>query len=62
MLCAVKSSLEISLQISFLRSMINHIDSHISFDKNWFSRFKSEIGKNISQIGWHRLKLKEEGE
>jgi hypothetical protein len=22
---------------------ISHIDSHISFDKNWFSRFKSEI-------------------
>jgi len=21
---------------------IYHIDSHISFDKNWFSRFKSE--------------------
>jgi hypothetical protein len=22
---------------------INHIDSHISFEKNWFSRFTSEI-------------------
>ncbi len=22
---------------------INHIDCHISFDKNWFKHFKSEI-------------------
>jgi hypothetical protein len=44
------------------------MDSRIFFDKNWFSRFKSEIGINtgpipdIIQIGWHRLKLKEGGE
>jgi hypothetical protein len=38
---AVKSGFKTSLQI-FLSLEINYTDFHISFDKNWFSRFKSE--------------------
>ncbi len=34
MACAIKSSFKTSLQISLQRSII--LDSHISFDKNWF--------------------------
>jgi hypothetical protein len=40
--CAVKSSFKTGLQIS-LSLEINQIDFHISYDKNWLSRFKSEI-------------------
>ncbi len=36
--CPVKSSFKTVLQIS-----LYHIDSHIPFDKKWFSRFKSDI-------------------
>ncbi len=38
---AVKSSFKTSLLISLIK--INYIASHISFDKNWFLRFISEI-------------------
>ncbi len=39
--CAVKSSFKTGLQI-YLSLEINHVDSPISFDKNWFLRFKIE--------------------
>ncbi len=38
----LKTGTDLSLEI-------NHVDSHISLDKNWFSRFKSE---NISFRIW----------
>jgi hypothetical protein len=40
--CAVKFSFKFGLRIS-LSLEINNIDFYISFDKNWFSRFKSQI-------------------
>ncbi len=42
MTCATNSSFKTGLHWS-LSGLSNHKDSHISFDKNWVSRFKSEI-------------------
>jgi hypothetical protein len=39
MTCVVKTSFKTGLEISL---EITHVDPHISFDKNWFSRFKFE--------------------
>ncbi len=41
--CAIKSSFHTGLLYRSLSLEINRTDSHISFDKNWFSRLKSEI-------------------
>ncbi len=42
--CTVKFSYKSCLQISLSRDQSFALDSHISFDKNWVSRLKLEIG------------------
>jgi hypothetical protein len=46
--CSVKSSLKKRFTDLSLSLEVNHFDSHVSYNKNWFSLLKSPLSLNLN--------------